>query len=648
MGQGAIDYIGVKGGLKLNDVIEEFKYVYKGQEITAGDFVEFVNGVSSQTTTIKTTSNTTFHDKEVLYISAVKLNDNSVFVAYSDGESIQFGTRVLTINDENITVGTEYIMGNAPYDISTTLVSANKVAICFANNSDYKTSAIIAVIDGTTISFGTSLVFGTGTSSYGDNTTQIEALDETKLLASWIRLRTSASTSSSYGLKACVLTLNGTTLTANTTLNIQTSRQTNQSLCKLSSSRALISYGDRDATTGSSRVLTISGTSVSTSSKYDFSTVSVSSKTSCLISSDKVLIIYMRTSSIGYASVIATISPSNTITFGSTYTIDNSYTVYPKSSCLVETNKILVSFNENGTNNCLQILNVSGTSVISNGDKYLLGAGKYHIDTVLMQENRVVTIYNSTDTTNHGNSQVLGISGNNISNEIKIKIPQYEQQVTLSTQPPFDGIALSSGVGGTDTAHNEQVKIARPITEQDIYVFETFTSSPIPTSWANGEDGLTATATNDYGEWSLRTTKGPWTTGTNLGVITDGNDDTGWRFARFSSDSEVAYMYLTPPAGVEINPTSIYVYNNMCSSSSYNSSHRSKVQGYDGSNWIDLGTLNSGTTGVKQTFTISGDTFFSEFRLKIYRLNATYNTEVYIYEFQVREGTIRCLKPEYQ
>lgn len=47
MGQGAIDYIGVKGGLKLNDVIEEFKYVYKGQEIKAGDFVNYINGVAS-------------------------------------------------------------------------------------------------------------------------------------------------------------------------------------------------------------------------------------------------------------------------------------------------------------------------------------------------------------------------------------------------------------------------------------------------------------------------------------------------------------------------------------------------------------------------------------------------------------------------
>lgn len=445
-------------GTNINGIIKDY-HAYAGENISAGDLVEFINGVASQTTTIKTTSNTTFYDNVVAPISAVKLNDNSVFVAYGDDGSSKLGAKVLTINDENITVGTEYILEKAVYDISTTLVSANKVAICFANNPDYKTSAIIAVINGTTIAFGTSLAFGTGTSPYFDRMTQIEALNETQLLASWIRYRQAASTSSSYGLKACVLTLNGTTLTASTILNVQTSRQTYQSLCKLSSSRALISYGDTDDSTGSSRVLTISGTSVSTSSKYDFATVSVSFKTSCLISSNKVLIIYMRTNSTGYASVIATISSNDTITFGSTYTIDNSYEVYPKSSCLVETNKILVSFNENGTNNCLQILNVSGTSVISNGDKYILGAGRYHIDTVLMQENRVVTIYNSTDTTNHGNSQVLGISENTISNNIKIIDTVYETQVRKTTTSQFDGIAKTSGVGGDNTGHKDLVSI---------------------------------------------------------------------------------------------------------------------------------------------------------------------------------------------
>lgn len=35
------------------------------------------------------------------------------------------------------------------------------------------------------------------------------------------------------------------------------------------------------------------------------------------------------------------------------------------------------------------------------------------------------------------------------------------EDVAPAIEPPFNAVALSSGVGGTDTEHNEQVKIAR-------------------------------------------------------------------------------------------------------------------------------------------------------------------------------------------
>ena len=41
------------------------------------------------------------------------------------------------------------------------------------------------------------------------------------------------------------------------------------------------------------------------------------------------------------------------------------------------------------------------------------------------------------------------------------KVAETEQQVTPAIEPPFNAVALSSGVGGPDTEHNEQVKIAR-------------------------------------------------------------------------------------------------------------------------------------------------------------------------------------------
>lgn len=47
MGQGAINYQGVKGGgnFSLQNTIEEFQHVYQGKAINAGDFVSFIQGV---------------------------------------------------------------------------------------------------------------------------------------------------------------------------------------------------------------------------------------------------------------------------------------------------------------------------------------------------------------------------------------------------------------------------------------------------------------------------------------------------------------------------------------------------------------------------------------------------------------------------
>jgi hypothetical protein len=43
MGQGALNYQGVKGGLKLNNVTEELKSIYQEQQIEAGDFINYTS-----------------------------------------------------------------------------------------------------------------------------------------------------------------------------------------------------------------------------------------------------------------------------------------------------------------------------------------------------------------------------------------------------------------------------------------------------------------------------------------------------------------------------------------------------------------------------------------------------------------------------
>ena len=116
MGQGAIDYIGVKGGLDINGLIENY-YVYAGEKVSAGDFVEFVNGVASQTT--KTSEDTAINNTDSRpseVISAVELSENRVFIAHNKDTSNYYLCGVVcTIENEKIIVGTDTQLSTERY-----------------------------------------------------------------------------------------------------------------------------------------------------------------------------------------------------------------------------------------------------------------------------------------------------------------------------------------------------------------------------------------------------------------------------------------------------------------------------------------------------------------------------------------------------
>ena len=66
-------------GININGIIKDY-YAYAGENISAGDLVEYINGVAGQTT--ETSANTQLsnvsHTADV--VSAVKLDDSRVFI----------------------------------------------------------------------------------------------------------------------------------------------------------------------------------------------------------------------------------------------------------------------------------------------------------------------------------------------------------------------------------------------------------------------------------------------------------------------------------------------------------------------------------------------------------------------------------------
>ena len=155
MGIGALNYHGVKGGLKLNDVIEEFKHAYKGQQIKAGDFVNYITGVAGQTTETSVDTRLDTSSYSGNRISAVALDENRVFIAHRYTTNSDLYGMVVTINGATIIAGTHTVIRqtNSADSISTVALDSSKVLI--AHNSGGGANAHLRVtvctIDGTTI-----------------------------------------------------------------------------------------------------------------------------------------------------------------------------------------------------------------------------------------------------------------------------------------------------------------------------------------------------------------------------------------------------------------------------------------------------------------------------------------------------------------
>jgi len=106
-----------------------------------------------------------------IFISATfDSNANKIVIAHRDNENSGFGTAIVgTVSGTSISFGTAVVFESAnTFDISTTFDSnLNKVVIAYRDigNSNFGT-AIVGTVSGTSISFGTAVVFESATTIY--------------------------------------------------------------------------------------------------------------------------------------------------------------------------------------------------------------------------------------------------------------------------------------------------------------------------------------------------------------------------------------------------------------------------------------------------------------------------------------------------
>lgn len=588
MGIGALNYQGVKSGIKLNDIIEEFKYAYKGQEIKAGDFVNYINGIAGKTEVASTPLS--LGTTEYSYDTACLVDDNTVLIAYGNSSSYGY-LNVVTIDNGVLKVGTRvtYRSTSTVY-MGAVKIAKNRACVFYKPGGNGATYGVVVQVNGTVPSVLYSITVG-GSRSTTMSKSYYRIADN-KIFCTYNK-----DNRNSY-YYALVISFGDTSATMGT----EVSSYYTQHAAQLTPTKYLC--------TGSSYALiaTVSGTTVTLGNKQQHSSGNITTRALGLctaLDENRAIVGFAPYVNGNNGTIGVTICSVNgtTLTFGTIFNVFSGS--YPTTMDLLETNKIFAT-----QQYTTKILTISGTTITA-GTSYTtqIDSTNFSISqhgVAVLDKNRAFTIgYKGSATSGTVYSYLLGINDTVISNNIISDA--YEQQVTLATQPPFDGIALSNGVGGDDTAHNQQVKIAMPISAYEIYDYvipagESVSKGDIkevkkmgigditPKTWTTVTTGTSYKASD-----GTKLTASGYEPDGNIGALSadrafDGDPTTPW-FSSNDDASALKWIKLELPSAMKITKMKTCVtfgsaYGKNC-----------KIQGSkDDSTWVDLFAITSPQT----------------------------------------------------
>ncbi len=330
------------------------------------------------------------------------------------------------VEDNSVTqgVGSAAVFESATADlISATFDSnLNKVVVTYQDegNSGYGTS-VVGTVSGTSISFGTPVVFNSANSDYIGSTFDSS---NNKVVISFRDLGDGARG------KAIVGTVSGTSISFGSEVDFNSSEIEDISITfDSNSNKVVISWNDKanNAEAGTSIVGTVSGTSISFGSAVVFAAPVTRDIVSTFDSnSNKVVIAYRDVGNSQYGTAIIGTVSGTSISFGTEVVFASAVTyLYTPRSIAFDSgsNKIVVAYNDGGNSNkgTAVVGTVSGTS-ISFGtevvfDESNLGALSPMSVTYDASANRVVISYKDTGNSNHGTLIAGAVSGTSISFE---------------------------------------------------------------------------------------------------------------------------------------------------------------------------------------------------------------------------------------
>ena len=322
-----------------------------------------VSAVAQSGTSASTGSAAVFEDSTTTLSAATfDSNSNKVVVAYLN--TYNKGTAVVgTVSGTSISFGTPVVFENgATNEIAVVFDSnANKVVIGYKDDGNSnRGTAIVGTVSGTSISFGSPVIFNSG------NTTELAATfdsDANKVVFAYRDV-----TNSSYGT-AIVGTVSGTSISFGSETVFYSGTTLQTALCfDSTNNKVIVAYRAHTATQCRCRVGEVSGTGISfPSSHTNFNNNDLIVYTQLVhdSSNDKIVLIYRDGGNSLYGTAVVGTVSGTTISFGSEVVFNTNTTDYISAHFASNINKVVIGYKgAGGTSNGSAIAGtVSGTSI---------------------------------------------------------------------------------------------------------------------------------------------------------------------------------------------------------------------------------------------------------------------------------------------
>ncbi|MDB4352661.1 hypothetical protein OAA60_04445 [Porticoccaceae bacterium] len=317
----------------------------------------------------QTTSNTPSAGTPVVFNAgnstpnvAFDSTNNKVVVVYTDDGNSGHGTAIIgTVSGTSISFGSEVVFNAANTGSPmVAFVGSGKVVIGYKDdgNNQYGT-AIVGTVSGNSISFGSEVVYRSSASFYN-----VPSYDSTnnKVVIGYMD-----NGNSNHG-KAIVGTVSGTSISfgSEVTFNAGTSYSVLSTF--VGSGKVVISYKDNSNSNAATAIVgTVSGTSISFGSEVTFDSAVNTSRTAQTFdtTNNKLVIAYNNSANINEGiAVVGTVSGTS-ISFGTPVIFNNANTSYPGITFDPDTGKVIITYKDGGNSNYGTAIQgtVSGTSI---------------------------------------------------------------------------------------------------------------------------------------------------------------------------------------------------------------------------------------------------------------------------------------------